>query len=293
MQFSADAVQVSPYRRCMVAVSGFFRDWLDFPLYRSPRFSPTSRFLRPINKLIMLRLPTILTALIALGGIAATTKTFRTDDGKQPSSETVDSSQPSEKNAEESGTNADPSHFGDQLDGGRQSEQSSASTGNQYFSQYFYSTARWFRRHFWYEEKTREIERKDRALTVNSQENSSRRENFFRSADPSHREDPFRRADSFHHEDPFQRSSSFRHEDPFQRGAQFPHEDSFRSWQQSQQASSHSPFSQPQEQSGYRSPLSQPSRSTTSTSSSTGSTQVHRNPPPVNRGPPQQPGLNH
>jgi hypothetical protein len=233
----------------------------------------------------MLRLPTILTALIALGGIAATTKTLHTDAGQQPPSETAEGSQPSEKNTDASGTNTDPTHFGDQSDSGRQSEHSGVWSGTQYFYQYYYAGASWFRRHFWYEEKAREIERKERALTANSQANSSNRENSFRNADPSHREDPFRRANSFRHEDPFQRTSSFRHEDPFH------HEDSFRSWQESQQSPYHSPLSQPQGQSGYQSPLSRPARSTTSTSSSAASTQAHRNPPPVYRN--QQQGLNH
>jgi hypothetical protein len=224
----------------------------------------------------MLRLPTILTAMIALGGLAATTQMNRSDAQKQAASETPDGSQASGTTSQAPGTSSYPgqsAQYASPLD----SPAYSRTSGSSIFMEYFYEGTDWVRRHFtsMAADKARreaiEEARKARELATTGSvphEDSFHREDPFHRADPFHREDPFHRADSFHHEDPFHRADPFHREDPFHRADPFhhvaqSHEDPFH-----HEDPSHREAPQTGGQTGYVSPLAQPARSTTSSTAS-------------------------
>jgi hypothetical protein len=261
----------------------------------------------------MLRLLTVLTAIVALGGLAATTQPPLTDTGNQRSAETSDRSQPS-------GTKSYSSQSRNPLDSPAYSQSYRASAAYAYF----YEGTAWIRRVFWsrYSEKEREAERRERE--VEHREHEARmasldpHETGLHSEDPLHprqqfnREDPFHRGtqreDPFHpgtlredplhpgtqREDPFhpgaQREDPFhpgtQREDPLHPGTQAQREDpSHRGTQSNYQ----SPLAQTENHPAYQSPLSQPARSASTA-------QVRRNAPPVQHAPPPpqpQQGLNH
>ncbi len=128
----------------------------------------------------MLRLPTILTTLIALGGLAASTQTFRTDSGKDTSSKSPDpgtTTQPGQSGQYSSPLDSPPSNSSPS-----NSQASDGSTGNQYFT----VVTEWVRRHIesLRFERMREEERKLREQKLASAAPNQ---------DSFHREDPFRR----------------------------------------------------------------------------------------------------